>query len=63
MALTVCRECQTPVSWSAKACPKCGADDPSASKATRIIGRIVGGVFALAFIAYFLYAIAYYFGE
>ena len=31
--MTHCRECQTEVSTSAKACPKCGADKPAYGKA------------------------------
>ena len=44
MALVKCKECGHEVSTKAKACPKCGAEQP---KGTSLTTWIVGGVFAV----------------
>jgi transcription initiation factor TFIIIB Brf1 subunit/transcription initiation factor TFIIB len=62
MALLTCPECQTKMSDTAAACPKCGAvlteeqkakiidDEKKTQKKSQTVGLILAGVFLLAFV-------------
>lgn len=49
MAMTKCRECGRPVSSDAKACPNCGARDPSMSS---YVTTAIGGFLFLIVVTF-----------